>query len=145
MKNWLIVLAAALSASGCAPTNLQSNANVGDRSIPSFLQPIDLLSKVTGPLSWEITTDSEIAQSYFDQGLQLRYAYGVNEAARSFREAQRADPGCAMCYWGEAYALGSFLNGAISIEKAPYAFTAIQRAAESVSYTHLTLPTSDLV
>ena len=87
---------------------------------------------MTGPLSWEITTDSEIAQSYFDQGLQLRYAYGVNEAARSFREAQRADPGCAMCYWGEAYALGSFLNGAISIEKAPYAFTAIQRAAELI-------------
>ena len=132
MKIWLIVFATAHCATGCAPTNLQSNANVGDRSIPSFLQPIDLLSKATGPLSWEITTDSEIAQSYFDQGLQLRYAYGVNEAARSFREAQRADPGCAMCYWGEAYALGSYLNGAISIEKAPYAFTAIQRAAELI-------------
>ncbi|MFL2555203.1 MAG: tetratricopeptide repeat protein [Candidatus Rariloculaceae bacterium] len=132
MKIWLIVSIVALCTAGCAQTSFESNANTGDRSIPNFLLPIDLLPKVTGSLSWKITTNSEIAQSYFDQGLQLRYAYGVNEAARSFREAQRADPNCAMCYWGEAYALGSFLNGAISLEKAPYAFTAIQRAAELI-------------
>jgi tetratricopeptide (TPR) repeat protein len=87
---------------------------------------------VTGEHSWPISTSSETAQAYFDQGLQLRYAYGVDHAARSFREAQRADPDCAMCYWGEAYALGSFLNQAISMEKAPYAHAAIQRAAELV-------------
>ena len=99
---------------------------------PAFHEPIDLMPAVTGDHSWPITTRSETAQAYFDQGLQLRYAYGVDHAARSFREAQRADPGCAMCFWGEAYALGSFLNQAISLEKAPYAYAAIQRAAELV-------------
>ena len=132
MKNWLTIFAIVVCAAGCAQTGLQSNANTADSSVPSFLQSIELLPNVTGPLSWKITTASETAQSYFDQGLQLRYAYGVNEAARSFREAQRADPDCAMCYWGEAYALGSYLNGAISVEKAPYALAAIQRAAELV-------------
>ena len=100
--------------------------------MPGFLEPIELFPKATGPLSWKITTGSETAQAYFDQGLQLRYAYGVNEAARSFHAATQADPDCAMCYWGEAYALGSYLNGAISAEKAPYALAAIRQAAELV-------------
>ena len=99
---------------------------------PGFLEPIELFPKAIGPLSWKITTNSETAQAYFDQGLQLRYAFGVNEAARSFHAATQADPECAMCYWGEAYALGSYLNGAITAEKAPYALAAIQKAAELV-------------
>ena len=97
-------------------------------AVPAFLAPIDLFPKALGPLSWPITTSSRQAQAYFDQGLQLRYGFGVDEAARSFREAQRADSDCAMCYWGEAYALGSYLNAPITTAKAPYAFAASQRA-----------------
>ena len=33
-----------------------------------------------------------------------------------------------MCFWGEAYALGSFLNGGMSKEKAQLAHAAIERA-----------------
>ncbi|HEY5623823.1 MAG TPA: tetratricopeptide repeat protein [Gammaproteobacteria bacterium] len=105
----------------------------GATAQPAFHEPIDLMPAVTGDHSWPVTTDSAVAQAYFDQGLQLRYAYGVDHAARSFKEAQRADPDCAMCYWGEAYALGSFLNAGITVEKAPYAYAAIQRAAELVA------------
>ena len=60
-----------------------------------------------------------MAQAYFKQGMQLRWAYNVNEAARSMAEARRIDPECAMCYWGEAFALGSFLNGVMSERKGP--------------------------
>jgi tetratricopeptide (TPR) repeat protein len=35
-----------------------------------------------------------------------------------------------MCYWGEAYALGSFLNGGMPAEKVPYAHEAIEKAVE---------------
>ena len=42
----------------------------------------------------------------------MRLTYGFNhaEAARAFRAAQQLDPSCAMCYWGEALALGPNIN-----------------------------------
>ena len=63
-----------------------------------------------GQLSYRITTDNARAQRYFDQGLRLNYAFNHAEAARAFRAAQRLDPTCAMCYWGEALVLGPNIN-----------------------------------
>ena len=51
-----------------------------------------------------------MAQRYFDQGLRLTYAFNHAEALRAFKEAQRRDPDCAMCYWGEAFVLGPNIN-----------------------------------
>ena len=51
-----------------------------------------------GPFSRSITTSSSEAQLYFDQGIQLLYAFDPNLAARSFREGWKKDPNCAMCY-----------------------------------------------
>jgi len=39
-----------------------------------------------------VTTSSEIAQKYFDQGLRLVYGFKHDEAERAFREAARIDP-----------------------------------------------------
>ena len=64
-----------------------------------------------GPFSRTITTSSPEAQRYFDQGIQLMYAFDPNGGARSFREAWKLDPECAMCYFGEAWAWGPYLNG----------------------------------
>jgi tetratricopeptide (TPR) repeat protein len=63
-----------------------------------------------GSLSYPVTTNSELAQKYFDQG--FRWAYGFNHVAaqRALQEAQRLDPRCAMCFWGEALVLGPNLN-----------------------------------
>ena len=60
--------------------------------------------------------------------MQLRWAYNMDEAARSMATARNLDPTCAMCFWGEAFALGSFLNGGMTAEKAPHAHTAINKA-----------------
>jgi len=149
MKNYLSLTLVYACLTACAPTEFGPNSVAADDStasgeLPGFLEPIEYFPKAMGSLSWEITTDSEVAQEYFNQGLQLRYAYGVDEAARSFHEAGRADPGCAMCYWGEAYALGSYLNEAISVEKAPYALAAIQTAAE-LAETNATQVEKDLI
>jgi tetratricopeptide (TPR) repeat protein len=57
-----------------------------------------------GDYSRKITTSSELAQRYFDQGLVLMYAFNDEEAARSFEAAAEADPNCAMAYWGIAMA-----------------------------------------
>ena len=57
-----------------------------------------------------ITTDVPEAQDYFDQGLRLFYAFNFDESIRSFEEALRLDPACAMCQWGIAIALGPNVN-----------------------------------
>jgi hypothetical protein len=63
-----------------------------------------------GKVHFPITTSNPEAQRLFDQG--LGYAYGFNHAAAiaSFREAQRLDPSCALCFWGEALAHGPNIN-----------------------------------
>ncbi len=132
MKNALALSGVIVCLAACA--NIRSNGSATTvateqaDATPAFLQPIDYIPSALGPYDWKITTDSERAQQYFKQGMQLRYAYNVDEAARSMAEARRIDPECAMCYWGEAFALGSFLNGVMSTEKGPYAHAAIEQA-----------------
>lgn len=63
-----------------------------------------------GEHSFAITTEVPEAQAFFDQGLRLSYAFNHAEAVRSFRKAQLLDPECAMCFWGEAFALGANIN-----------------------------------
>lgn len=42
------------------------------------------------------------AQAPFLQGVMLLHSFEYEDAARAFREAQGADPGFALAYWGEA-------------------------------------------
>jgi len=134
-SNLVIVCAVlALALSSCTSMSTPSGS-AGGHSMdmsggPNFHSPIDYIPEALGNYDWQITTDEARAQQYFTQGMQLRYAYNVNEAARSMAEARRIDPECAMCYWGEAFALGSFLNGGMSAEKAPHAHTAIEKAVD---------------
>src|SRR5690606_36025602 len=55
-----------------------------------------------GELHVPITTASPEAQAYFDQGMRLAFAFNHAEARRAFVAAQKFDPDCAMCFWGEA-------------------------------------------
>ena len=77
-----------------------------------------------------VATASAEAQRFFDQGLVLSYAFNHAEAARAFREAQRLDPSCAMCAWGEALALGPHVNAPMNPDDVPVAWAALQRAQE---------------
>jgi len=63
-----------------------------------------------GARSFKITTKSKEAQQFFDQGLRLAWNFNHAEAQHAFQKAQRLDPDCAMCYWGEAYVLGPNIN-----------------------------------
>src|SRR5262249_49533116 len=67
-------------------------------------------------------------QRYFDQGLRLAYAFNHDEARRSFRKAQKLDPGCAMCAWGEALVLGPNINLPMPEEVVAPALAAMQEA-----------------
>ena len=75
-----------------------------------------------------ITTRSALSQRYFDQGLRFVYAFDHPDAIRSFRLAQRIDPTCAMCSWGEALALGPNINVPMDSASGAAAYAAIRRA-----------------
>lgn len=84
---------------------------------PNFLlgdidstKQISPLFKNLGTLHFEVTTNSERAQAFFDQGMKLAYAFNHAESHRSFLEAARLDPEMAMAYWGQAFALGPNIN-----------------------------------
>lgn len=63
-----------------------------------------------GNYSRTITTESEEAQKWFDQGMQLLYGFNHDEAIRSFHAAATVDPTAAMPWWGIAYAHGININ-----------------------------------
>src|SRR5262249_1447615 len=81
-----------------------------------------------GSLTYKITTSSPAAQAYFDQGLRLTYGFNHEEAQRAFRKAQKLDPDCAMCFWGEALVLGPNINMPMVEEAVAPAFAATQKA-----------------
>ncbi|MFC3282333.1 hypothetical protein [Litchfieldella rifensis] len=85
-----------------------------------------------GEYSRSVTTESARAQAYFDQGLRLAYGFAREEAARSFRAAQAHDPACAMCYWGEAWVLGPYLNNPHGVGDPDDAYAAARQALERV-------------
>ena len=57
-----------------------------------------------------ITTNSEEAQEYFDQGLALYYGFNHEAAILSFRQAITLDSNCVMAWWGQAIASGPHIN-----------------------------------
>src|SRR5262249_45306692 len=57
-----------------------------------------------GQVHMPITTKSEEAQRFFDQGLALLHSFWSYEADRSFERAAQLDPECAMAQWGIAMA-----------------------------------------
>lgn len=73
-------------------------------------QQISPLFENLGSHIYAITTTSNKAQDFFNQGLRLTYGFNHAEAHRSFLEASRLDSKAAMTYWGQAYALGPNIN-----------------------------------
>src|SRR5438067_6353781 len=63
-----------------------------------------------GSYSRKITTNSPRAQRYFNQGLAFLHGFNHGAAIRSFQEAARLDPKCAMAHWGIALACGPHIN-----------------------------------
>lgn len=87
-----------------------------------------LLQEGLGKHHFPISSNGAMAQRYFDQGLILSFGFNHAEAARSFRESQKRDPNCAMCYWGEALVLGPNINAPMDPSVVPQAFAALEKA-----------------
>ena len=96
----------------------------------SFDEPMPLFTRALGSFTRPISSSNSEAQAYFDQGFQMMYAFAKQDAIRSFRESEKHDPDCAICFWGEAWTWGSYLNGPMRPNEAPHAYAAIQKALE---------------
>ena len=83
-----------------------------------------------GTLSFKAGTRNARAQAWFDQGIRLAFAFNHAEAQRAFREAQKEDPRCALCFWGEALVLGPNINVPMLPEASGPALAALAKAVE---------------
>jgi tetratricopeptide (TPR) repeat protein len=84
--------------------------------------------KGLGAHKMPITTKNARTQMFFDQGVNLLFGFNHAEAIRSFREAARLDPDCAMCWWGVAIALGPNINLPMPPDAVAPAWQALQQA-----------------
>jgi tetratricopeptide (TPR) repeat protein len=82
----------------CSPVYVPS----ADESIPALMG--------WGNYKWKVTTKSDSAQFYFNQGMAMYYAFHIIESRASFDKATRFDPKCAMAWWGKALAFGPNIN-----------------------------------
>lgn len=57
-----------------------------------------------------ISSNEAAVQAWFNRGLVWCYGFNQEEAVRCFEKVIELDPGCAMGYWGIAYATGPFYN-----------------------------------
>lgn len=110
------------------PTHATAQNAAGESAVP-------YMDAVLGDFTRSVDTDSELAQRYFNQGMQMMYAFTYPVAIRSFEAAQEADPDCAMCFWGEAHARGPFLNSRMTDSNAPDAYEAAQKALSLIDQT----------
>ena len=94
-------------------------------------EPAAPLFENMGTHHYTISTTNDKAQVFFDQGLKLVYGFNHSEAHRSFMEAARLDPDCAMAYWGQAYALGPNINDPLpDLKRRSKAYEAVTKALQ---------------
>ncbi|MBV1905300.1 MAG: hypothetical protein KUG75_04425 [Pseudomonadales bacterium] len=149
----LAVISNIIMLSGCSESSDKVNVNGREHgNVPAVPEDINtgrltsiadkaLAEKSGAPLfsdmghfSLPITSKNADVQRYFDQGLILAFGFNHAESIRSFKAAQKLDPQCAMCFWGEALATGPNINvtsnGSVimSDNERVLAYAAIQKA-----------------
>src|SRR5688572_16875050 len=78
-----ILLVACIASPGAQPPQAAPPRTIYER----YTQPIQIFSSGLGTFSRPISSTNRDAQSYFNQGFQMMYAFAKAEAVRSFREA----------------------------------------------------------
>ena len=117
-----------LAATGlCLVVSVAAHAQQPRSLYDRYTEPIQIFTVGLGTFTKPMSSTNKEAQAFFDQGFQMMYSFAKPEAVRSFREAWKRDPECAICYWGEGWAWGSYLNAPMTAEESPYAYTPLRR------------------
>ncbi len=69
-----------------------------------------ILSFDLGSHVFAVSTESDMAQRLFDQGVNWCFGFNQEEGLACFKKALEFDSDCAMLHWGVAYAAGPFYN-----------------------------------
>jgi tetratricopeptide (TPR) repeat protein len=107
-------------AGGSEPAADAASASASRKGAPLFGN--------LGNFTRTVTIQSDEARRYFNQGMVLTYGFNHAEAGRSFREAARLDPKCAMCWWGAALVMGPNINLPMADTEVAEAFAASRKA-----------------
>ena len=80
-----------------------------------YYDPADSVKDITalkgwGNYKWKISGASDSVQFYFNQGINMYYAFHAIEAIASFTKATHLDPASAMAWYGKALAMGPTIN-----------------------------------
>ena len=109
-----ILLAAALaSTAGTAIAQAQDHSGHAGK-LEAVEHPVLIPGHGNG--GFAIRTDVPAAQAFFDNGMELAYAYEHKAAAAAMEESARLDPSCVMCAWGAAWANGPTINYSVEGE-----------------------------
>jgi tetratricopeptide (TPR) repeat protein len=76
----------------------------------SSLRADEPLYEGLGTMGRKVTAANPEAEKYAVQGIKFLYGFSHGAAIRSFEQAIKLDPTCAMAYWGIAYANGPHVN-----------------------------------
>ena len=98
--------------------------------LPSDNETIPMLSG-WGNYQWKVSTISDSAQFYFNQGINMYYAFHIIESRASFDKASKFDPYCAMAWWGKALAFGPNIND-FGYKRPNEAFASSNKALELI-------------
>jgi hypothetical protein len=74
------------------------------------------------------TSCNEVAQRRFDRAMRYQHSFWYSAAREIFEEVAKADPGCAMAYWGVALALLNNPHGPIPAPNLAPGLAAIEKA-----------------
>jgi len=105
-------LAGALLMLAMSSTTAVTQMNMSEHDMERPMREIPPPAKLPAPLKLTGIGNSHLAitatpeaQMWFDQGLNLLHDFWDYESERAFEQSIRADPKCAMCYWGLYQAL----------------------------------------
>ncbi len=120
LVGWVGALAAAMGIAGVAagdePSRPTDSATESKPSVPAAGHSIHSEAFNDGPrrsasllpgmgtVPFPVTTSRPEAQAFVNQGVGQLHSFYYFEAERSFRQAAKIDPDCAMSYWGMAMA-----------------------------------------
>ena len=109
MSRGVSILALLFAATGFAAPERALDPHAACAAPPDSVDPA-MLERLTaivagiGKVSQKVTAKTPAVQALYDQGLAYLHSYVWIEAARSFHQALREDPDCAMAWMGLARA-----------------------------------------
>jgi tetratricopeptide (TPR) repeat protein len=121
MKSRTLVLALACSLALAGPASAQ-RPEADLCIVPPGAQP-SLPAKLLpgmGVTNMPVTTASEEARTFFNQGVSQMHSFWFIESERSFLQAATLDPNMAMAYWGMSISAAGDYRPAFQLLRDPY-------------------------